>query len=52
MFGAGHKIAGMGLAEPPQLLALPIDSDETERRERRPWCGDEAATLSSGVAAP
>jgi hypothetical protein len=52
MFCAGHKIAGMGLVEPPQLLAPPVDSDETERRGRRPWCGDEAAPTVLGMVAP
>jgi hypothetical protein len=30
-------------AEPPQLLAPTVDSNETECGGHRPWCGDEAA---------
>ena len=52
MVGVGHKIAGMGLVERYVILAPPVDSDETERRGRHPGCGDEAAMIASGVAAP
>jgi hypothetical protein len=39
-------------AEPPQLLAPPVDSDKTERRGSPPWCDDGAAPIALGVAAP
>jgi hypothetical protein len=39
-------------AAPPQLLALTVDSNETERWQRHPWCSDEAARSGLGVAAP
>jgi hypothetical protein len=46
------KIVLLTSAEAAQLLAPPVDSDETERSGSPPWCYDEAAPIALGVSAP
>jgi hypothetical protein len=46
------KIDLIRLAEPPQLLAPTVDSNQTEALGHRPWCSDEATPCGLGIAAP